>query len=108
METIALTSAMADARAAIQATSREIQNQRRLILHLVQGGPDITATQEACNDMLAVIQVHLSYLLRKDSLLLVPGTNAENSGNSSCYGELICRTASRRLPGSCEVIWGHT
>ena len=84
METIALTTAMADARAAIQATSREIRNQRLLILNQIQDGPDITATQQACNDMLAVIQVHLSYLLRQDSLLLVPGTNADNSGYSSC------------------------
>lgn len=76
-----MTTAMADARAAIQATSREIRNQRRLILHEVQGGPDIAATLQACNDMLAVIQVHLSYLIRQDSLLLVPGTNAENSGS---------------------------
>jgi hypothetical protein len=82
MEMIAMTTAMADARAATQATSREMQNQRRLILYEVQGGPDIDATLQACNDMLAVIQVHLSYLVQKDSLLLVPGTNAENSGNA--------------------------
>lgn len=73
--------AMADAQAAIQATSREIQNQRRLVSHEVERSPDITATLQACTNMLAVIQVHLSYLVRQDSLLLVPGTNAENSGS---------------------------
>lgn len=81
MEMIALMTAMTDAQAAIQATSREIQNQRRLVSHEVEGDLDITATLQACNNMLAVIQVHLSYLVRQDSLLHVPGTNAESSGS---------------------------
>ena len=80
MEMIALTTAMADARAAIQATSREIRNRRRQLLHhSPEGqGEDISATLQACEDMLGVVQVHLSYLAQQDSLFLVPGTNAES------------------------------
>ena len=87
METIALTTAMADARAAIQATTREIRNRRQKILHQSPEGQgeDISDTLQASGDILAVIQVQLSYLAQKDSLLLVPGTNAEKSGHIFCY-----------------------
>lgn len=83
MEVIALTTAMADARAAIQATTREIKNWQAL--HLSDRGRDggVSAMLRECNDMLSVIQVHLSYLVENDSLLLVPGTNAEHSGIST-------------------------
>ena len=87
MEIIALTTAMADARAAIQATIREIRSQRQQVLHQPPEGQreDISVTLQTCEDMLAVIRVHISYLVQKDSLLLVPGTNAEKSGNIFCY-----------------------
>ena len=75
MEIIALTTAMADARAAIQAALREIRNYRRR-----DGGSEIDDTLEASNSMLAVVQTHLAYIARRDSLLVVPGTNAGNSG----------------------------
>lgn len=87
MEIIALTTAIADARAAIQAATREVRNRRQKVLHQPPEGQgeDISDTLQACEDMLAVIQVQLSYLAQKDSLLLVPGTNAEKSGNVFCY-----------------------
>jgi hypothetical protein len=89
MEVIALTTALADARAAIQVTSREIRNSIRSLQLRTDRGQDvdpskINSAQQACDDMLAVIQVHLAYLVRRDSLLLVPGTNAENSGFFPC------------------------
>jgi len=82
MEVIALTTAMADARAAIQATTREISNRKRQAFHFPdrRGDVEISAMLQECDDMLSVIQVHLSYLVQNDSLLLVPGTNAEHSG----------------------------
>jgi hypothetical protein len=86
MEMIALTTAMADARAAIQAASRGIQNYKRQVLATIPISPqneaasEINETLEACDDMLAVVQVHLAYLVRPNSILVVPGTNAENSG----------------------------
>jgi len=84
MEAIALTTAMADARAAIQATTRDARECKRQALHLPDRRIDaeISAMLQACDDILSVIQVHLSYLVQNDSLLLVPGTNAEHSGIS--------------------------
>ena len=91
MEIIALTTAMADARAAIQAASREIRNYRRQ-----NGSPEIHTTLEACDSMLSGIQTHLTYIARRDSLLVVPGTNAENSGDIELPRDAnICRTFSR-------------
>ena len=75
MEIIALTTAMAEARAAIQAASREIRNYQRR-----EGGSQVDDMLEACDSILAVIQTHLAYIARRDSLLVVPGTNAGNSG----------------------------
>ena len=85
MEIIALTTAMADARAAIQAASREIRNYKRQVTsspidNQPPGRPDIIETLDACESIVSVLQVHLSYLARRDSLLVVPGTNAGNSG----------------------------
>ena len=84
MELVALTTAMGDARAAIQAGSRQLQECKRRILsqpgRVRREANQIALTQDACNDILAVVQVHLAYLTRNDSLLVVPGTNAENSG----------------------------
>jgi hypothetical protein len=78
MEIIALTTAMADARSAIQFTTQEMRNYRRR----ASGDTvdDILATLNGCNELLAVVQVHLSYLVGVDSLLQVPGTNADNKG----------------------------
>ena len=89
MEIVALTTAMADARAAIQAAAREIQECRRQALTRsvdIQGQSydEITAARDACNDILAVIQVHLSYLVQNNSLIAIPGTNAENCGMICC------------------------
>jgi hypothetical protein len=87
MEGVTLTTAMADARAAIQATSSEIRSYRQQIAdHPLKANHnlndhDISVALQACDDMLAVIQVHLSYLSQQNSLLLVPGTNSENSGS---------------------------
>jgi hypothetical protein len=91
METIALTTAMADARAAIQATLRETRSRRQEFLHRSPEGQgeDISTTLQACEYILGIIQVHLSYLGQPDSLLLVPGTNAENSGTCKYYSKLI-------------------
>ena len=86
METIALTTAMTDARAAIQATIRQIRSYRYQTLQRQAPGPqdhtldEMTDTLTNSENMLGIIQVHLTYLLRQDSLLLVPGTNADNSG----------------------------
>jgi hypothetical protein len=80
MEVIALTTAVADARAAIQATTRDIKNWQALHLPDRRRDGGVSAMLRECNDMLSVIQVHLSYLVQNDSLLLVPGTNAEHSG----------------------------
>lgn len=75
MEVIAFTTAMADARAAIQAASREIRSYARR-----DGSAEIYTASEACDAILAVIQTHLAYIERRDSLLVVPGTNAGNGG----------------------------
>lgn len=80
MEVIALTTAMADARAAIQAVSKEIRSYARR-----DGGAEIYTTSETCDAILAVIQTHLAYIVRRDSLLVVPGTNAENSGTIELF-----------------------
>lgn len=75
MEIIALTTAMAEAKAVLQASLREIRNYRRR-----DAGEDIDETLEACHSMLGVIQTHLAYISRRDSLLLIPGTNADKNG----------------------------
>jgi len=91
MEAIALTTAMADARAAIQATTREAKDRSRQVLYRPDRRTDseISTMLEACDDILSVIQVHLSYLVQNDSLLLVPGTNAEHSGRSHTPRESV-------------------
>ena len=107
MEVIALTTAMADARAAIQAAMREIRNFRRQALHLPDRGTEaeISVMLQGCDDMLSVIQVHLSYLVQNDSLLLVPGTNAEHSGYISHRDVcLTCRITSGGLLGGGKAI----
>lgn len=87
MEGVALTTAIADARAAIQAASGEMRSYRRQIAERPlndnenSNDHDISGPLQACDNMLAVVQVHLSYLSQQDSLLLVPGTNTENSGS---------------------------
>ena len=112
MEVIALTTAMADARAAIQATTREIRNYRRQVLHLPDRRRDveINSMLQECDDMLSVVQVHLSYLVQNDSLLLVPGTNAEHSGMSHPLPltkyNLTYRITSGGLLGGSTVIRG--
>jgi hypothetical protein len=86
MEVIALTTAMADARAVIQAAIRQIRSYRHQRIQRQPPGPRDLATDEMTitltnsESLLGIIQVHLSYLVRQDSLLLVPGTNADNSG----------------------------
>ena len=109
MEVIALTTAMADARAAIQATNREIRSCRRQAIHLPERQRDveISAMLKACDDILSVVQVHLLYLVQSDSLLLVPGTNAERSGISlQKLFNLTCRITCGRLLGGCGTIRG--
>jgi hypothetical protein len=82
MEIIALTTAMADARSAIQATVHEIRSVERQTtdddLH-----PSILATLARCNELLATVQVHLWYLVKPDSFLQVPGTNATSNRTPS-------------------------
>jgi hypothetical protein len=82
MEIIALTTAMADVRAAIQATIQEIRTIERQTtdddLH-----PSILATLDRCKELLEIVRVHLWYLVNPDSLLQVPGTNAESNRISS-------------------------
>jgi hypothetical protein len=81
MEIIALTTAMADARATIQATVHEMQRiERQAIDHPSDMSDLILETLNGCNEILAVVQVHLWYLVRPDSLLQVPGTNADFKG----------------------------
>ena len=88
MEIIALTTAMADARAAIQAASREIRTYKSQVTsspidNQPPGRPDIIETLGACDSIMAVLQVHLAYIARRDSLYVVPGTNSGNSGKAS-------------------------
>jgi len=80
MEIIALITAMADARAGIQASLREIRNYPRR-----NAGEDIDETLEACHSMLRIIQTHLAYISRRDSLLVIPGTNADKNGQINWY-----------------------
>lgn len=75
MEIIALTTAMAEARAGIHASLREIRTYRRR-----NAAEDINETLEACHSILGIIQIHLAYISRRDSLLVVPGTNADKNG----------------------------
>ena len=82
MEMIALTTAMADARSAIQATIHEIRNYRRSTLTSFELSADIDDMLSNCNDILRVVQLHLWYLVRSDSLLQVPGTNADYNGKT--------------------------
>jgi hypothetical protein len=109
MEVIALTTALADARAAIQVSSREIREAIRSLQRRTDRGQEgdlsnLSATQKACDGMLAVVQVHLAYLVRSDSLLLVPGTNAENSGTPSPSSFTNGRTSCCGLLGSYETV----
>ena len=84
MEVIAFITAMADARAAIQAASREIRSFARR-----DGDAEIYTASEACGAMLAVIQTHLAYIARRDSLLVVSGTNAGNRGTLGLLSNVL-------------------
>jgi hypothetical protein len=78
MEIIALMTAMADARAAVQATVHEIQSVKRQTTSddLL---PRILGTLARCNELLEMMKVHLWYLVEPDSFLQVPGTNATSN-----------------------------
>jgi hypothetical protein len=85
MELIGLTTAMADAQGTMQATLREMRNRRGEVLSnqgYYTDPDDIEATIEATENALAVVQVHLSYVMSQDNLLSVPGTNSDNWGIS--------------------------
>lgn len=75
--------AMADASATIQATLREMRNARSQVLseeYRDTDPEDVDATIQASENFLTIIQVQLSYGLRRDGLLTMPGTNADGFG----------------------------
>jgi len=81
MEMVALTTAMADAHAKVQATLREMRKQRPNILSdrlADTDSEDVDTTIETSEIISNIIQTQLSYILRKDSLITIPGTNADN------------------------------
>jgi len=81
MEMVALTTTMADAHAKVQATLREMRKKRPKVLSdsLSDDDPeDVHVTIETSESISNIIQTQLSYILRKDSLIAVPGTNVDN------------------------------
>jgi hypothetical protein len=88
MEIIALMTAMTDTRLAVQATISEIRKYRRRLSSTHRLSEDIAETLQASESFLSVVQLHFWYLTRPDSLLQIPGTNAEKSGIKT----LVCST----------------
>jgi len=81
MEMVALTTAMADAYAKVQATLREMRKERPKVLSDRRGDTDpedVHAAIETSENISDIIQTQLSYMLRKDSLITIPGTSADS------------------------------